>query len=236
MVIGICDDDRIWLRRTQQLLEQYMNENQTEGEIHIFSDSAELFAYTGLPLDVLFLDIELQHESGMEVARQINVKWEPCQIVYLTNYLNYAVDVYQTEHVYYVLKEQFAERLNQIFSKVEHGLRLKRKSLSFQCIGGKIVSLAPDEIYYFERRGRRTLIESVWGSYEIRDRIEEVLRKLPRPDFIRCHASYIVGMANVREIEKDIFHMKNGAAVIVSRGYMKSTKAEVAAWMRAQLL
>lgn len=62
------------------------------------------------PIDVLFLDIEMPDINGIETARAVNEKWSMCQIVYLTNYLFDATEVYHTAHVFYVLKNQFEQK------------------------------------------------------------------------------------------------------------------------------
>lgn len=119
MVIGICDDDKIWYRRAEGLIEQYAEETGQEVALCYFPDTEALLAYEGAPLEVLFMDIELNGENGVKAALQVNAKWAHCQIVFLTNYLNYATDVYEAEHVMFVLKEQFAERLGCVFAKID---------------------------------------------------------------------------------------------------------------------
>lgn len=235
MVIGICDGDRIWCRKAEQMIEQFVENANFEAEIYCFAGSGEMLAYSGLPLDVLFLDIELEGENGIEVARKLNEKWKSCQIVYLTNYLNYATDVYQTDHVYFVMKEQFADRMADVFSKISHNQEQGKKKLAFACREGRTVFLSPDEIYYFERKGRKTVIETVWGSYEIKDRMDEILLKLPEMDFVRCHNSYIVYLNHVKEAGRDFFQMENGATIMISRGYAKETREAFARWVRTQL-
>ena len=171
MTIGVCDDDKIWYRKAEGLIEQYAEETGQEVALCYFPDAEALLAYEGAPLEALFMDIELNGENGVKAALQVNAKWAHCQIVFLTNYLNYATDVYEAEHVMFVLKEQFAERLGSVFAKIAHEREQHRKQLCFVCVGKQTVYLAPDEIYYFERRGRKTIIETVWGSYELFDKI-----------------------------------------------------------------
>lgn len=57
------------------------------------------------------MDIELELDNGIQVAGMLNEKWPDCAIIYVTNYLFYAIDIYQTEHIYFVLKEQFEKGL-----------------------------------------------------------------------------------------------------------------------------
>ena len=178
------------------------------------------------------MDIELNGENGVKAALQVNAKWAHCQIVFLTNYLNYATDVYEAEHVMFVLKEQFAERLDSVFAKIAHEREQHRKQLCFVCVGKQTVYLAPDEIYYFERRGRKTIIETVWGSYELFDKIEDIMKRLPEGEFVRCHNSYVVYLPNIKEAKSGTFQMRNGQTITISRGYEKETKTAFMRWVR----
>ena len=80
---------------------------------------------------------------------------EKCQIVYLTNYLFFATEVYHTDHVFYVLKAQFADRIGEIFEKIFDRLSRIGEKLIFSVIGGEKLSAAPEDILYFERKGKR---------------------------------------------------------------------------------
>ena len=236
MIIGICDDDKIWYRRAEGLIEQYAEETGQEVALCYFPDTEALLAYEGAPLEALFMDIELNGENGVKAALQVNAKWAHCQIVFLTNYLNYATDVYEAEHVMFVLKEQFAERLGSVFAKIAHEREQHRKQLCFVCVGKQTVYLAPDEIYYFERRGRKTIIETVWGSYELFDKIEDIMKRLPEGEFVRCHNSYVVYLPNIKEAKSGTFQMRNGQMITISRGYEKETKTAFMRWVRGQMV
>ena len=44
--------------------------------------------------------------NGIELANELNSTLPECRIIYLTGYLDYAPDVYTTEHVWFVLKDR----------------------------------------------------------------------------------------------------------------------------------
>ncbi|MDY3919009.1 MAG: LytTR family DNA-binding domain-containing protein [Candidatus Limivivens sp.] len=234
MIIGICDDDKIWCRHAEQVIEGYTCQTSLEAEIFCFSEKEALLAYEGRPLDVLFLDIVMKEENGIALAVEINKKWKHCKIVYLTNYLHYATEVYETEHIFYALKEQFDVKIGKIFDKILHEMEQNQKSLTFAA-DGNFIMLAPEEIYYFERHGRITFIETVWGQYRIKEKMGDLEKRLPETDFLRCHNSYIVYLPNIRKADKGSFVMKNGAVILISRSYEKRTKASFTRWMLSQL-
>ena len=140
-----------------------------------------------------------------------------------------------TEHVFFVLKEQFEERIGEIFSKAFHQLSQTREKLVYSVIGGKEVSLAPADILYFERSGRTTNIITVYGTYPIWDKLSALTERLPKLDFVRCHNSYIVYLPAVREMLADVFLMDDGREVMISRSYRKIAKAAFMKWAVTQM-
>ena len=105
MRIGICDDDKVWCGTAERILDNFFEQLGREGEVFCFYTEEELLAYKGVPLDILFLDIQLREDKGegISLAAKINEKWKTCQIAYLTNYLFYATEVYNTSHIFFVL-------------------------------------------------------------------------------------------------------------------------------------
>ena len=201
MVIGICDDDKTWRQRAKRLLKNWFENAGKEVEVLCFAQGGELLEYGGAALDLLFLDIELGEDNGIAIARRVNEKWKHCQIVYLTNFLFYATEVYQTEHMFFVLKEQFERRLEEIFQKLFHQTRQKERSLLFSVIGGSRLCLAPDEILYLERLRRVTRVVTVWGDYAIWDKIDALEQKASEAGFsqvpqqLHCISSRHTGAA-----------------------------------------
>lgn len=235
MQIAICDDDRQWYDKAKNIIIRYAARTALEVEVLYFESGEALLEYTGAPLEILFLDIEMGKKDGIEIARAVNQKWPACQVVYLTNYLFYATEVYQTEHIFFVLKEQFEQKIAEVMNKMFHAIEQTEKKLLFPVIGSKNVVLAPEDILYFERTGRVTRIETVWGQYEIWDKLDQVEEMLPALDFARCHNSFIVYLPAVREMQKNTFIMKNDMRIVISRTYLKTVKEKFMRWAMTQI-
>lgn len=235
MRVGICDDDSKWYQKAKEIIEAYGKKTGTEIKILYFSQGDSLEEYEGEPLEVIFMDVALGDKDGIALAGRINKKWKNCQIVYLTNYLYYATETYHTDHTFFVLKEQFEERIGEVFGKILHIMEQKSEKLVFSVIGGKEIVLAPEDILYFERRGRITRIVTVWGNYEIWDKLRDVMEKLSEIDFVRCHNSYIVYMPAVREMGKGCFILKNGTKIMISRSHIRTVKASFMCWALTQI-
>ncbi len=236
MRAAICDDDPVWLRRAASILEAYQRKKEIVLELCFYLNGEELLAETR-SIDILFLDIEMGKQDGISVAAQVNEKWKNCSIVYLTDYLSYAVDVYDTKHTYYVLKNQFEDRLDTVYEKILHEKKQQVSSITLQLIDGRVIQMAPAEILYFERDRRITRIitthtENNHGIFETKEKISDLEAKLPPLDFARCHNSYIVYFPAVKELTKNAIIMNNGDTIDISRQYQGRMRDQFLAWAK----
>lgn len=235
MRIGICDNDKKWCECAKRIIVQYGNKINTTIGISIFNSKDDLLNYSGEPLAALFLGIELGEDNGIELASLVNRKWEKCPIVFFTNNLRRATDVYNTSHVYFGLKEEFKYKVGEVFRKIIEETEYRRSKIIFSLIGGETVSLYPEEILYFERNKRITNIATVWGEFRIWDKMDKLMETLPELFFVRCHNSYIVYLPAVLRMDKQSFCMNNGVKISISRGYSKEVEQSFTRWAGVQI-
>lgn len=224
-VIGILSENVVWGQTCAEWVSQTFGKAFGKTEIRIYENRNQLLeqAPGNSSVDVLFLDMDLRQKDGLEIARTINEdeKWQECLIIFCSDYMENALEVYSTDHIYFVLKPQLHTRLHEIMWQIIRRRQNKKGRLIFELIGKRKVVLLAKEILYFERVRRTTRIETVHGSYEIKDKLDELEKRLSDLGFIRCHNSYLVYFQAIRELHKNMFIMKNGAQVMISRSYAK---------------
>ena len=94
--IGICDDEISWLQKARDIIGRYADSIDYEVEMILFQSKADIVAYEET-LDAVFMDIELKDGNGIQAVSFLQQKWKETMIVYLTNYLFYATDAYETD-------------------------------------------------------------------------------------------------------------------------------------------
>ena len=109
--IAICDDNEITTQEIAKKVEQCC---PVETEFSIFHHPKDLLdsmhakekAY-----DIILMDTEFESASGIEAVKQINA-WHPdSQIIYITNHVTYFSSVYETSHIFYILKKDIDKYL-----------------------------------------------------------------------------------------------------------------------------
>ena len=230
--IGICDDEINWLQKARDIINRYIYSIDLEVEVILFQSKEDILTYEEETLDAVFMDIELKDGNGIQTVSDLQGKWKETMIVYLTNYLFYATDAYETEHIYFVLKEEFEKRIGSVFDKILNIKNRADKKLKFKLIGGsaKEVVLSSNEIFCFERDKRRTIIHTSCGTYEIWEKIADLEKVLPQKEFVRCHNSYIIYLPAIREISSNNVTMKDDSEIPISRFYAAQMKEKFAEW------
>lgn len=245
MIVGICDEDKAWYCQAKQIIEEYALDKKINIDFIILDMKNDLQNYKGSPIDVLFINIEFKSDysgtnlteiiDSIQIASWINKRWKNCQIVYLTNYVYYATDVCQREYVHFVLKEHFKNHIPEIMNNLLYYMEPMRNKIVFSTVGGNILSIAPKDIIYFERNKRVTNVVTVWGEYEIWDKISTLCERLSHMNFVRCHNSYIVSLSSIREFKKDLLIMDNSVEISVSRTYRKKVIEAFTNWVNSQV-
>lgn len=228
----LCDDEPTWLRRGEQFLRAYARSELIELELSTYESVESLLTGQTAAPDALFCDIELESgENGIDLVGKVNSLWPHCQVVYVTNFLRYAPEVYVTEHLWFVLKDDFERRLPEILQKLMRKIEDEAYTLSLETIGGELIALPSDRILKLERTGRVTRISVDDGeTVEVSERLPSLLDRLPRRSFARCHGSFAVNMGHVFAIRLDSIDLDDGSMVPLSRRYARLFRERYLDW------
>lgn len=231
--VVIVDDSPHWLERESQLLLARAEEWHLELSLTAYPSHTELFEQQRIAPDVLFSDIELgDGDSGIDLVRAVNELWPGCQVVYVTNHLRYAPEVYGTEHVWFVLKDQFEWRLSEVLKKLLSHVDERNATIVLKTMEHDLATIPCLELSYLERSGRVTNVHAADGTvYQVSDRISELIQRLPAGSGARCHGSFAVSFAHVRKIKSDAVLTVEGWEVPLSRRFSRSFRNAYLEWV-----
>ena len=230
--VAVCDDSEIQLHDATAALERFAESHGLDFEISGFKSTEELFELGCLDtLDIVFMDIEFEgRPQGIDAVRKINAVAPNCQVVYFTNYLQYSVDVYRTDHVWFILKNQFEERLPEVFEKLARIGDFRRQFIVVPTKDNGITKLPCRDIFYLERSNRLTRVVARDGSYETHDKLAAVAEKLPETTFAFCHSSFVVNMPYIVELHDTEVVLESGDTLPISRRYAKAFRQRYFEW------
>lgn len=194
--------------------------------------------------DVIFIDIQLAEESGLDLARQL-LQLEPCpMVVFATAYDEFALKAFELNAVDYILKPYEEERIWKTIGKLQKlqesknhispirnpvarlTERTEKLAITFE---ERIVLLNINEINYVGTIDGKTVVVTNTHKYQISEPLVTIEKKIEHSSFIRVHRAFLVNINKIVEIEP-WFHstynlmMEDGSKVPVSRTFTKDLK------------
>ena len=84
--IGICDDGKNTCASIEEMVLQYAEKNRLKIDTQVWNSGEELCRYLeqGGHLDILFLDIHLGEEDGLELLKELKESYSETRIVMVT--------------------------------------------------------------------------------------------------------------------------------------------------------
>jgi DNA-binding LytR/AlgR family response regulator len=175
--------------------------------------------------DVIFLDIRMPGQSGIDAARQLCGR---CHIVFVTAYDQYAIDAFEQGAMDYLLKPVVAERLATTRERL-----LQRKGSAPDNISGQLAHLAQilqqgegkkeeylrwiqaqvgtslrmistKEVLFFQAEDKYTRVQTVSGEVLIRKTLKELSDELDPKEFWRIHRSTLVRVDAIAGVSRDV--------------------------------
>lgn len=176
--------------------------------------------------DVVFLDIEMNGVSGIELARQLPPE---CCLIFTTAYAHYALEGFELDAVDFLHKPYFYDRFERSMQRAEAWLRMhdllhaatsSSRQLTLKS-EYRNVTFPVDTILYVESVGNYVEVHLADGS-SLRSKIplRSVEEQLPPGEFIRIHRSFLVSKRRIgRYSRTEVVLAKGGKSLPVGKKY-----------------
>ncbi len=229
--IAICDDEEKARDNLRIELEKLMDERSDE-IVYEFSNGSTcanwVIAHPG-EIDVLFLDVEMEKENGIDTARRIRNGGSNIFIVFVTGYTDYVYEGYRVEALDYLTKPVSRERLQEVLSRVKMRLKPQTEKAFVFKNGDGMYRMPYDDILYFYSDRRYVNLVTAAKTYTFYGKLNEVEERVGKT-FLRIHQRYLVNgdkvafLANGHLAVKDL----DGERLPISRAYRETVLERLA--------
>lgn len=218
MKIAICDDDI----KIAEHIAHKINEYNPHHSVKLFTSSDSLISYLNTKeanVDLLFMDIVLDDENGIDIASRIADNHPDILTVFITAFAEkFSEEIFLKIKPYgYIHKPIKDDVLQHYLDSAKHDIEVKSRNLSVK-IGLDLFEIPFSKIIYIESEKRLShiYVEGFDNSHNTYAKLDEIQNHLDSR-FIRCHKSYIVNADYIKSIEKDYFILKNGIEISISK-------------------
>lgn len=203
----------------------------------LFSGGEEfLAAFSPGTYDCVFLDIYMDGMTGMETARRLREQDGSCRLIFTTATSEFAVDSYEVDAAFYLVKPFSDERLAQAMARCGAELLEENRFLEVpgRC-GSQRIFL--HRITYTEYQGRCVQIHFAGA-----DTVSVPMRQadfaallLPFPYFCDCNRGLLVNLEQVGRLLDNRFLLKGGTEVPISRLKYKEVREKFLSFSYAKV-
>lgn len=215
----LCDDDALFLDEIKKRI-QYVAGGRVQ-EIKAFKSGEELMMHIcdhPNEADILFLDVNLGPCNGVDIAKKVKEIQPNSQIIFVSAYDQYYMEVYEVEHVYFLKKPLIEQHLKKALNKAGEKLDNMKKYEFVLSNKQGVQKIMLSQILYFEKEKRKIHVHTSNGIVSYYEKFENMISQLDRR-FYRCHNSYIVNIQRIKKLENKKFYFENGREVPISKSY-----------------
>ena len=223
--LAICDDDIILCNWLEQKLLHYGKANDCQISIEIYYSAEQLLnRLEEESYDMLFLDICLEHENGIDIGTEIRKKnyGKELRITYISTYQEYAMKLFRIHPFDFLVKPIREEELFRVIGELRELLKERKKIFEYTDTKG-IHKISYDKILYFYSLGKRVHIVTSEKEYEYRGKLKDVA-DVTEEYFLLIHKSYLINMEHVEHYEYDNVVMKDKTRLSISKANRKKVR------------
>ena len=183
------------------------------------ADDLERLLSGGGRCDVLVADIllgEPSERNGIQAVRDLLGRGSATQVIYVTGYIEYCTEVYETDHVYFLTKPLRQEDFDKALLRSIGRLEEASAETLFVKSGRAMVPVPLSEVSYIESRLRKLEVHVGNDVRVTYGTLTDIAEMLPE-GFLCCHKSFIVNLSHVVRLEGDDFVMDGGERVPISK-------------------
>lgn len=219
--IAICDDDLAFLAAAEAHINDYRARRQQRIEVTRFANPDQFWtAYSLDAYPVVWLDVVMPEQNGIELAKKIFARNPDCIIAFLSTSPDFATEGYGVNAISYLLKPATPEKLDHLLDRcLERYAETHSHSLVLKT-GGTARRIESSAILYLESHNKQVRIHCQDDPVVIQGKLSELLASLP-PFFVQIHKSYAVNLHHVTSMNREEAVLTDCARVPVSRQFQK---------------
>lgn len=213
MRIAVCDDD---LREQEQFEKALQGWDPTRTAEKFFHGSSLLEAAgEAPPFDIVFMDVYMPAENGVEIARALKRASPGTEIVFITTSETHAVSAFSLGALHYLVKPVTTEEIVEVFRRLAEVRARQRETLSFSA-RGEICTILLNQICALKSRNHTVEISLDDGrQLKTRTPLYELEQKLDRR-FLKVNRGVIVNMDHIERMGTECCILRDGSQLFLA--------------------
>jgi two-component system, LytTR family, response regulator LytT len=228
--ILIIEDESVAARGLEKLIRELLGSRVQSVRIEKTLTGGRVYILDH-PLDLVFLDLNLNGEDGFDILREFTA--DSFQTVIVSGNTEKALDAFTYGVLDFVPKPVSQERLALAIKRFTEGYK-DRPRLKFLSVRkDDVLEMIPlENVIYFEGADNYVLIHMKNGKSEKTRKTLDYLEKIVNSDFVRLHRSYLADTGYINQFRiltggKYEAVLSNSSVIPVSRNRYHSVREKL---------
>lgn len=206
--VALVDDEQRDVARITHCLSRFEKEKQQRFKVASFQNGINFLTAFKSNYDIVFMDVNLPHMNGIDVAKKMRALDRNIVLVFVTNMVGMAIKGYSVGASSFVPKpieyDNISDALQQIIPEIEEK---KLKQTVLISSNRDIYKVNVDDIAYVEVLGHRLVYHIKGGQIQSWGTMKTIESTLPQQSFARCNACYLVNLQHVSMVKNMAVHI-----------------------------
>ncbi len=217
MRIATCDDEREYCDQVEFFVTRLGEELQMKLQCDKYTSGADLLKNNFQKYKIIFLDIDMKSENGLEIAEKIRESNSKIEIIFLTALIQYAVDGYKVRAYRFLVKpmeyDDFVFQVKGLFLRLgqleKNNLLVKRE--------GQDYMVKIEDLLYIEVLNHDLTYHCTKNDITAPGIMRKVEIHLKEHCFVRIHNSFIVNMKFIARVQSQLLTLTDGTELPLAR-------------------
>lgn len=218
MKIAVCDDDINFLKEICSFVSDFFKNAGINVDLYKFNEVADLVkSMEHRTFDLYFLDIEIDQDDGIELARYISDIDSSAIFIFVTSHNARVYEVFSLNTFAFVRKSDLNNDLDEVTGRLLDKYKNLAKKYKIKLDNGKLIKISVDEVEYIERIG---------GHIEVGTKTSLMYRTAYRTitelefcldQFVETYRGVYANLKYIKSIGRDHVTMYSGKNLLMSR-------------------
>lgn len=207
MKLAIVDDNEIEQEIISNTIDAYKEESGLSLEITSYTDgNSFLNTYTAGDFDLIFMDIYLKDQNGIDIVRKIRQTDSKVLVVFLTTSSEHIFEAAPFHFFDYILKPFEYTQIFHVLDEARQILPEHEAELSFEYRNFD-VHFPLSKVQYIYSNNHEVIIHTTNGSQTFRLPFYSITENLHDSRFLQCNRGIMLNMDYIKTMESDYFEM-----------------------------
>ena len=217
--LAIIDDEQVSCDSLGDLLKRYFEEKKQSYSIKTFTSAVQFLNQYKPIYDIVFLDIELNGEDGMEAARKLRALDDKIVIFFCTHLAQYAIQGYKVKAEDYFVKPVAFSDIKIALDGVCPRIEKEKNPMTLNiAIKNGVRRIPLSEICYIESKGHTIIYHFANDILMVRgNSLASMEKKLLPFGFACCNVSFLVNLSHCVSIAGENLRLSDGTTLKITR-------------------